>query len=69
MPSKRLTFPTQEFLDRITNEKFRRLIAQMLKKNPKERPSIEEVCSNFDLVPWKKSVARFKVDVEPDRVG
>ena len=69
VPSKRLTFPTAEYLGKVGSERWRELIGRMLKKNPKERPGIEEVYGYFDLLPLKKSVTKFKAEVEVDRVG
>lgn len=41
VPSKRASFPSAELLDKIPNEKFRKMVGSMLKKNPKDRIAIE----------------------------
>ena len=41
IPAKRATFPSEDLLKQIADDKMRKMVREMLKKNPKERITIE----------------------------
>ena len=41
IPAKRATFPSEDLLKQIADDKMRKMVREMLKKNPKERITIK----------------------------